>query len=145
MPIIRVKGLSQGECATSVVNQLSSEATIDNTVIGLSKSCTKSESSKLLGITWNSQSDEFLFCFSELLEYAQGLPVTKKSILKVSAKIFDLLGLISPFVIKLKVLFQTLCVESVDWDEPLKENALEQWNCFLSEIIALNKLRIPRC
>ena len=125
-----------------MVNQSSPEAAIDNIVIGLNKSCTESESSKLLGITWNNQSDEFLFCFSELLEHAQGLPVTKRSILKVSAKIFDPLGLISLFVIKLKVLFQTLCVESVDWDKPLKGNGLAQWNCFLSEIRALNKIRI---
>ena len=84
-------------------------------------------------------------CFSELLEYAQGLPVNKRSILKVSAKIFDPLGLLSPLVIKLKVLFQTLCTESVDWDEPLKGRALEQWNRFMEETKALKQIQIPRC
>ena len=51
----------------------------------------------------------------------------------------------SPFIIKLKVLFQTLCVESVEWDEPLQGRALKQWNCFMSEAKSLNQLRVPRC
>ena len=96
------------------VNAPSSNAPLNSTVIDLGKACTESEVSKLLGVTWSSQTDEFLFCFSDLIEYAQGLPVTKRSLLKViTARIFDPLGLINPFIIKLKVLFQALCAESV--------------------------------
>jgi len=94
-------------------------------------------------LSWNSQSDEFLFRFTELIEYAQGLPITKQSLLKVSAKTFDPLGLISPFIIKLKIIFQTLCAESVVWDEPLKGKALEQWSSFMVEAKALSQLRVP--
>ena len=65
--------------------------------------------------------------------------------MKVTARIFDPLGLISPFIIKLKVLFQALCAESVKWDEPLQDKALEQWNCFVSEARALSQLSVPRC
>ena len=54
--------------------------------------------SKLLGITWNNHSDEVLFNFSELIEYARNLPVTKRSVPKITAKIFDLLGFLIPFV-----------------------------------------------
>ena len=121
----KIQDLNRGESATSTINRSISEAALDNTLIGLDKSHAEPESTKLLGVMWNNLSDEFLFCFSELLEYARGLPFNKRSILKVSAKIFDPLGLLSPLVIKLKVLFQTLCTESVDWDEPLKGKALE--------------------
>ena len=138
-----LQGLNQ--CSSSGINESPSEAPLDNSLIDLGRSCTKSEVSKLLGITWSSSTDEFLFCFSELIEYAQGLPVTKLSLLKVTARIFDPLGLISPFIIKLKILFQSLCVESVKWDEPLQGRALEQWNCFVSEARALSQLSIPRC
>ena len=128
---------------TQPAHALSPEAQLDNTLIGMSKSCTESEVSKLLGITWNSQSDEFLFHFTELIEYAQGLPITKRLLLKVSAKIFDPLGLISPFIIKLKIIFQTLCAESVVWDGPLKGKALKQWSSFMAEAKALSQLRVP--
>ena len=70
----------------------------------------ESKLSKLLGVTWNSDTDQFMFCFSELA-YVNELPATRCSVLKVSAKIFDPLGLISPFVVRLKILFQTLCIE----------------------------------
>ena len=69
------------------VDKSAPKALLNNRLFGFGKSCTESEVSKLLGITWNSQTEEFLFCFSELIEYAQQLPVTKRSLLKVSAKL----------------------------------------------------------
>ena len=69
-----------------------------------------------------------MFCFFELIAYANDLPATKRSILKISAKIFDPLGLISPFVIRLKILFQPLCFEGRSWDEPLTSKALDQFD-----------------
>ena len=40
---------------------------------------------------------------------AAGLPVTKRSILKVVAGMYDTLRIISPVVVSIKVLFQELC------------------------------------
>ena len=108
-------------------------------------SCIESGLTKLLGITWNSEEDVFVFCSTELVTFVQQLPATKRSLLKTSAKIFDPLGFLSPFVIKLKILFQVLCVEGSDWDEPLKGNALDQWNQFTNEFAMLDEVRIPRC
>jgi len=100
---------------------------------------------KLLGIAWNSREDLFLFSSSELITFVQELPATKRSLLKTSAKIFDPLGFLSPFVIKLKILFQIVCVEGSDWDEPLTGSALEQWKQFTVELAVLDKVRVPRC
>ena len=44
--------------------------------------------------------------FFELMKYARSLPTSKHSLLRVIAKIFDPLGLLAPFVIRLKALFQ---------------------------------------
>ena len=46
----------------------------------------------------------------------------RRSILKVSAKLFDLLGLLSPFIIGTKILFQSLCKDKGGWDEKLEGN-----------------------
>ena len=121
------------------------DKTTDKLMVGLGDHSIESEPSKLLGIHWNSKTDEFLFCFSELITYMNELPPTKRSILKVSAKIFDPLGLISPFVIRLKVLFQTLCAQRQDWDEPLTGSAQLQWDQFATELAVLDKIRVPRC
>ena len=74
---------------------------------------------------------------SELIEYAESLPVTKRSVLKLSAKIFDPIGLLTPFTISMNILFQTLCVEKVNWDESLEGEALSKWKSFINDLSAL--------
>ena len=100
---------------------------------------------KVLGSIWNIATDEFTFDLSDLSEQAKLLPSTKRSLLKISAKIFDLLGLLSPFTIQWKVLFQVLCNERTDWDEQLSDGHLRRWNSFIAELQTLNSVRIPRC
>lgn len=100
---------------------------------------------KVLGVNWNTETDDFLFNFNELVKYAKSLPVTKRSLLKLSAKVFDPLGLLSPFVIQMKCLFQTLCIEKIDWDQELHTDMLSKWKSFLAELESLNKVKIPRC
>ena len=70
---------------------------------------------KLLGIDWNNLRDEFVFEFSELVQFASKLPKTKRSVLKLTASLFDPLGLLSPFVITLKLMFWDLCTSQVNW------------------------------
>ena len=60
-----------------------------------------SEISKMLGHRWDCDRDVFVFDFEKLAAYAKSLsPVTKRSILKVTAKLFDPLGITSPIIIK---------------------------------------------
>ena len=79
---------------------------------------------KVLGSIWNIATDEFTFDFSDLAEQAKLLPSTKRSLLKISAKIIDPLGLLSPFTIQWKILFQVLCNERTNWDEQLSNGHL---------------------
>lgn len=100
---------------------------------------------KVLGVTWNSSLDVFTFELNELMEFAHSLLVNKRSILKLAAKIFDPLGLISPFVIQLKMLFQTLCIQQVNWDDPLTGELLTKWRKIISQLNCLNSVQVPRC
>ena len=100
---------------------------------------------KVLGMAWDTAEDTFLFNLTELIEYAKSLPVTKRSLLKWSSKIFDPLGFLSPFTIKLKILFQIMCLDKLDWDGELQDDLRKQWNSLLSEIEFLNDIRLPRC
>ena len=79
------------------------------------------------------------------MEYLKCLPPTKRSVLKLSVKLFDPLGLLSPFVVNMKIWFQKLCVDKVNWDDRLEETMLAKWNHHFNEFSSLAKLNIPRC
>lgn len=49
-------------------------------------------------IVGNHKSDDLLVDLSELLSHTNSLPETKRSVLKVSARVFDPLGLLRSFV-----------------------------------------------
>ena len=100
---------------------------------------------KVLGVNWNTANDEIFFDFAELYKYGKSLPVNKRSVLKLTAKIVDPLGFLSPFVIRLKILFQVLCTEKLDWDQPLREEMIKTWNSIFEELRPLGYVKIPRC
>lgn len=100
---------------------------------------------KVLGMNWNTDADEIFFSFSELCTYANSLPLTKRSVLKVTAKIFDPMGFLSPLTVHMKILFQELCLEKTNWDTELKGKPLRQWKSFLRELNLIDCYRVPRC
>ena len=74
---------------------------------------------KVLDMNWDTVADEFFFNLTDLFNYETTLPVTKRSVLKLSAKIFDPIGFLTPYTIETKILFQELCLDKVDWDSEL--------------------------
>ena len=63
----------------------------------------------------------------------------------MTAAIFDPMGFLSPFVILLKVMFQTLCVNKSHWDDPLPPDLAQRWNQLLESLNTLNMVVVPRC
>ena len=101
--------------------------------------------SKVLGINWDSHSDTFVYDLSNIVEFAKSLPTTKRSVLRIVAKIFDPLGFLSVFTINFKILFQQLCVEKVDWDALLSEPYLQRYETLLKGLRSLHNTKISRC
>ena len=142
------------QIAESVLNSSSSHRSATATTVieeeeTYAKSTTgnheKTDFAKVLGVIWDCDSDDFIFDFFELTKYAKSLPPSKRSLLRVTAKIFDPLGLLAPFVIRLKVLFQLLCTNQCAWDDPLQGELHDQWTRVLSELTSISRIRIPRC
>ena len=73
-----------------------------------------------------------------------GDTITKRTLLCIAASIFDPLGFLSPYVIKFKMIFQWLCVNRVEWDEPLSGDTLKTWNTLISGIHLLSNVQVPR-
>ena len=68
---------------------------------------------KTSGIQWNPRED--FICYSvNLASFPKH--VTKRSILSQVAKLFDPLGLLSPVIVKIKIIIQLLCKAGVSWD-----------------------------
>ena len=62
-----------------------------------------------------------------------------------ASKLFDPMGLLSPYTIRSKMLFQQLWNRGLQWDEQLPEDILQQWNAWKTELPKINEISIPRC
>ncbi|GFU16370.1 uncharacterized protein TNCV_775081 [Trichonephila clavipes] len=98
------------------------------------------ESSKVLGLFWNSSNDTF--GFQPSLELTP--PLTKRRILSESSKIFDPLGLLSPCTVFIKIFYQKLWLTKTDWDSPIPQQLTEDWLRFQKAFNAINYLTVPR-
>ena len=134
-------------CATmkSTASLLEEEESCSKSCTGLLHSENETEYSKLLGVIWDSHADQLMFKFDDLIDYASTLSLSKQSVLKISAKIFDPLGLLGPFVIRLKMIFRRLCMEKAEWDDSLQGDLLNQWKLILAELGTLSTINIDRC
>ena len=99
---------------------------------------------RVLGIEWDTESDEFIFQFSEFVKTAKNLEKTKRNILKMAASIYDPLGFLSPVTARIKTIFQLLCRDKHEWDESVTGEIARVWGEFLSDLDNLNSVRIKR-
>ena len=63
---------------------------------------------KVLGITWNHETDELSIDLSHIVKSSENLPITKRTVLKVTARVYDPLGWISPILIGMKLVSKDL-------------------------------------
>lgn len=70
---------------------------------------------------------------------------TKREFLRIIMSIFDPLGLISPFIIKSKIIMQEVWLSKVNWDEPLRDEEHARWISWLQSLRDIEEIRIPRC
>ena len=79
----------------SKYNQDTTEAVTEEQPTSDSSNQDKHSSVKVQGMTWNTESDEFEYDFSELMAFVKTFPPTKRSVLRLSANIFDPLGFLA--------------------------------------------------
>ena len=100
---------------------------------------------KILGIIWNSKTDQLLFNFKEIIEKALNNDVvTKRLVLKVVASIYDPFGILSPAVVQLKFLFQEVCALKCNWNIVLLKEFISKWRNTLSSFLQIDVIIISR-
>eukprot|EP00731_Ephydatia_muelleri_P009508 Em0005g94a len=100
---------------------------------------------KVLGVQWDSVLDQLSFDIHHIGNAADKVQPTKRNIVGIVSRIYDPLGVLTPFTILFKILFRRLCVEKVDWDQPLTGELLLQWQGLLDSLKRVQTIAIPRC
>ena len=67
----------------------------------------------------------------------------KKQLLSFIAPVYDSLGLINPFVFRLKVLFQMVCRENL-WNDILREECLKEWRLISNDVKQAQDIEVSR-
>ena len=103
--------------------------------------CDQKETQKVLGMVWNTAADCFLF---ETYHEVNGLLFTKRKLLGLIARQFDPLGLLTPYTVSLKILFQEVWRAGHDWDTPLPDDVQDEIEGWVEGLGKINKWKIPR-
>lgn len=99
---------------------------------------------KVLGVVWKTEEDCLTLEVKGLLEILSPKTSSKRHLLQAIGKVFDPLGLITPFTIRVKCLFKELWLQKISWDEPLPTDIQEKWLKWCEELPSLSELKIPR-
>ncbi|KAL6479762.1 hypothetical protein MHYP_G00107950 [Metynnis hypsauchen] len=95
---------------------------------------------RALGVLWDIKNDCLTFSVN-----VKDKPNTKRGMLSTISSVYDPLGLVGPFILRGKALFQALCRMKLGWDETIPSEIAEQWGRWLDDLPRLCKLQVPRC
>lgn len=97
-------------------------------------------SEKALGIIWDINDDMIKFRVK-----ISDKPLTRRGILSVLSSIFDPIGLLSPVMLKAKIIIQNLCRAKLAWDDTIPQIYSDQWHNWLRSLPCLENLTVNRC
>ena len=99
----------------------------------------------MLGIEWDTINKYLSYSFEDLVESFKSVLPTKRSILGLIAKFYDPVSLIQPVILKLKLLFQEVCLTNVDWNYKITGQLKENWQFIVKFVENLAGICINRC
>ena len=108
----------------------------------------KKHNTKILGASYNSITDELLFEFypGKFIDPSDpSFEITKRSILSVSSSLYDPLGLVSAWVIIIKLLLQQLWLRpEIGWDNPVDDDLAQEYLRWYKQLPLLRDFSLPR-
>ncbi|XP_058816083.1 uncharacterized protein LOC131679388 [Topomyia yanbarensis] len=104
---------------------------------------------RVLGVSWDASEDVFVFSTklrSDLEPFITGSKrPTKRQVSSCVMSFFDPHGFLAPFTIHGKLIIQDLWRSGCSWDEKIDDDSADKWNRWTAPMLAVDKLRIPRC
>lgn len=95
----------------------------------------------VLGINWNPGDDFLVFDLAVVFAKAIG---TKRVLLSQLSQLYDPLGLLLPWSISLRLMFQSLWKREGVWDDPLPEEVKPHLETMKAEVLEDRFVRVPR-
>ena len=89
------------------------------------------------------ESDHLVFSFENLIESFSNIIPTKHNILSLIATFYHLIGLIQPIIIKLKLLFQEVCVTQADCDLEISGQLKDKFDFIVKFVKTLTAVKVP--
>ncbi|XP_066940966.1 uncharacterized protein [Macrobrachium rosenbergii] len=118
-----------------------------NEDIGINQEKLNLHDVNVLGISWNSVSDEISLYQSKKVckEECMHHQITKRLALSVISSVFDPLGFLSPVLIKGKLFIQKLWKCKYSWDEQLPESLVQEFQSICQSLSQISAIKFPRC
>ena len=79
----------------------------------------------MLRLKWNKSSDTITVSFPTVDSVST---TTKRTILSKLAKVYDIIGVVSPITLEGKIIFRDVCKTKVPWDADIQEPLSRRWN-----------------
>ena len=95
---------------------------------------------KALGMSWKPRPDTFCFRF----DFHSPDVATKRTVMSIIARIFDMLGLLAPIVIRCKIILQELWLQNLSWDDPLPTHLNDLWQHSKTDLKNIQFIEVPR-
>ena len=95
---------------------------------------------KTLGIAWDSRQD----VMAAQVQLPGHYVSTKRGIVSDTAKSYDILGWLAPFILNMKTLFQLLWKLKLDWDTPLEESLATRHKEWREQLPLLKSVTLDR-
>ncbi|VEN38782.1 unnamed protein product [Callosobruchus maculatus] len=99
------------------------------------------EQAKTLGLNWSCQNDALVYNVGKI-----EIPhrCSKRTVLSITSRIFDPLGLLSPCIVISKIFMQKLWSTKLSWDDELPHPFRVEWDRFVNDLPSINALEIRR-
>ena len=99
-----------------------------------------------LGLKWDIEDDKFVWEVADkLMSATSKVPLTKRGMVSVVYSLFDPLGFIAPYIMKAKLLLQTLNGKGIGWDELVTDAECLQWERWIDDLDKLREVKIDQC
>ena len=69
-------------------------------------------------------------------------PAARRVVLAALSTVYEPLGLGSPFLLKDRLIIQSLCKNSLIWGEPIDDNAAQEWFKWKNNVMMMNRKSI---
>ncbi|XP_064480512.1 uncharacterized protein LOC135394016 [Ornithodoros turicata] len=99
---------------------------------------------KVLGLSWNPATDNLTFAVDSVRQISEQRKDTKRFVLQTAARLYDPMGLISPFLVTAKLCFQRTWRLKLGWDEILPDDIRHQWADWCDDLRHLSRIQVPR-